>query len=181
MVDAKADWVRQILERYEAPLVRYACGIVGEIECARDVVQDTFLMLCRQDPGQIGDYVVPWLYKVCRNRALDVRRKENPMQPLEETDLNTRASRNPGPSALFEHKEALEQALGIIAGLPPAQREVLLLKLEGDLSYKQIAEITGLSSSNVGFILHTAIQKIRERMKTPAEVPPAKSAIRRIQ
>ena len=37
-----------LLERYERPLVRYACSILGDLEAARDVVQDTFIRLCRR-------------------------------------------------------------------------------------------------------------------------------------
>jgi len=51
--------------------------ITGDIEQAREVVQDTFLKLCRQKPAQIRNYLAQWLYTVCRNRALDVLRKRD--------------------------------------------------------------------------------------------------------
>src|SRR5713226_5175292 len=80
-----ADWIRSILDMYEGPLIRYAAAIVGDIERARDVVQDTFLRLCAQkDLLRFGDHLAPWLFTVCRNRAFDLRRKEGPMQPMDE-------------------------------------------------------------------------------------------------
>ena len=51
-----------------------------------------------------------------------------------------------------------------IARLPDRQQEVLRLKFNAGLSYKEIAEVTGLTSTNVGFILHTAISKLRQRL-----------------
>jgi hypothetical protein len=67
---------------YTMPLIRYAAHIIGDIERAREVVQDTFLKLCHQRPAQIRTHLTQWLYTVCRNRALDVRRKERRMTAM---------------------------------------------------------------------------------------------------
>lgn len=82
--DAKAGWIRAALERFETPLTRYAFRITGDLERARDVVQDCFLSLCGESPARIDDHLAPWLFKVCRNRALDVRRKEARSLPLDD-------------------------------------------------------------------------------------------------
>lgn len=79
-----ASWVRSALERFEAPLTRYAFGITRDLERARDVVQDTFLRLCSENPARLDGHLAPWLFKVCRNRALDVRKKESRNRPMEE-------------------------------------------------------------------------------------------------
>ena len=51
-----------------------------------------------------------------------------------------------------------------LAALPEKQRELVRLKYDGELSYKEIAEVTGLSVSNVGFILHGALAQLREAL-----------------
>jgi Ca-activated chloride channel family protein len=51
-------------------------------DLAQDVVQDAFLKLCDQDPNALNSSVGAWLYRVCRNRALDVLKKEKRMQPM---------------------------------------------------------------------------------------------------
>ena len=53
-----------------------------------------------------------------------------------------------------------------ISRLPDKQQEVLRLKFHAGLSYQEIAEITGLTRTNVGFLLHTAISKLRQRVAT---------------
>ena len=77
-------WIRNAIEEHESALVRYAQHFVGDLDRGRDVVQDTFLRLCRQPADKLENEIRPilvrWLFKVCRNRAIDVCRKENRMK-----------------------------------------------------------------------------------------------------
>ena len=50
----------------------------------------------------------------------------------------------------------------LMAGLPPNQQEVLRLKFQHSLSYREISSITGLSETNVGFLIHVGIKRLRE-------------------
>ena len=68
------DWIRAALSRYEGELTRYAQRLTGNLERAREVVQETFLRLCREDSAKIDGHLCEWLFTVCRNQALDVRR-----------------------------------------------------------------------------------------------------------
>ena len=166
---ASADWVRAAIELHEGALLRYAQRFVRDLESARDIVQDTFLQLCRQTNDEIRPRVAQWLFTVCRNRAIDVCRKERRMklapedQLADELALNSEASELQ-PSAAMERQEAATGLMSQISKLPDRQQEVLRLKFNAGLSYKEIAEVTGLTSSNVGFILHTAIAKLRQRL-----------------
>jgi hypothetical protein len=65
----KLEWIRSVMAQYQSRLIFFAARITGDLDSARDVVQDTFLSLCHQDPGLIRDRLAPWLYTVCRNRA----------------------------------------------------------------------------------------------------------------
>jgi RNA polymerase sigma-70 factor (ECF subfamily) len=161
----KADWLRATLERYEGPLVRYALQITGDLEQARDVVQDTFLKLCAQDPATVNGHLAQWLFTVCRNRALDVQRKERRMTPLSEVELETRENGEPSPAAAAAQREAAQNVRAMLDDLPPNQREVVRLKFHGQLSYQEISAITSLSVSNVGFLLHMAIKTLRARLQ----------------
>src|SRR6266705_2328311 len=73
----KAAWVQSALERYERPLLQYAMSIVGEIERARDVVQETFMRLHNQEQEAIEGHLSQWLFTVCRNCALKSLKKED--------------------------------------------------------------------------------------------------------
>ena len=164
-----ADWIRSILDMYEGPLVRYAAGIVGDIERARDVVQDTFLRLCREkDLRGIVNHLAPWLFTVCRNRAFDIRRKEQRMQSMNEDEPTVQLPQRSsfGAPERLEREEALGQVLKILGTLPERQQEVIRLKFQHELSYKEISRITGLTVTNVGFLIHTGLKAIREDMKS---------------
>jgi RNA polymerase sigma factor (sigma-70 family) len=158
-------WISSVLAEFEQPLTRYAAHITGDIERAREVVQDTFLRLCRQKPAQISSHLAQWLYTVCRNRALDVLRKERRMTGISDARLELQTRLEPEASTALEKEEQLADVLNILRTLPANQQEVIQLKFQGDLSYMEISQITNLSVSNVGFLIHTGLKTIRERVR----------------
>ncbi|MDF1849425.1 MAG: sigma-70 family RNA polymerase sigma factor [Verrucomicrobiales bacterium] len=150
---------------FEGPLTGYAAGLLGgDWDRARDVVQDTFIKLHRQDPEMIRGKLKSWLYTVCRNRSIDVLRKENPMLTSSGEAFENLNDSEPDPSSAMQQKERFEEVLKFLDRLPDNQREVIRLKFQGDLSYKEISEVTGLSVSNVGFLIHTGIKRLRSLM-----------------
>jgi len=163
-VSAKAEWVRAALERHESSLLRYAASITGDAERARDIVQETFLKLCGEEQKKLDGRLTEWLFTVCRNRALDVQRKEKRMTPLTEMDLETRESAEPSPSQAAEQSESSSQILRLLDALPPNQRDVIRLKFQSDLSYQEISRVTKLSVTNVGFLIHTGIKSLRQKL-----------------
>jgi RNA polymerase sigma factor (sigma-70 family) len=169
--EADRSWLRDAMDRFEQPLLRYAARIAGDGEAARDVVQDVFCRLAQQPRDKVEGKLAEWLYTVCRNRALDVRRKESRMHDASDTALATRPSADPGPSALAETRDVGRKVTRLIADLPETQQEVLRLKFEHGLSYAEISRITSLSVSNVGYLLHVAIKTLGQRVDAPLAVP----------
>ena len=160
----RLEWVRTAVEHYEGPLVRFAARITGDLDRARDVVQETFLRLCQEDRSRLDGHLAEWLFTVCRNRALDVRRKESRMNAMSVAEMESCASRDSAPSAELERDEAMSQVLQALATIPENQQEVIRLKFQDDLSYHEISQVTGLSVSNVGFLIHTGLKTIRQRL-----------------
>jgi DNA-directed RNA polymerase specialized sigma24 family protein len=70
----RRQWVLAALDRYEASLVRYAVGLLGDGDSAREAVQHAFLQLCEQAPEKLRRREAPWLFRVCRNKAMDMIR-----------------------------------------------------------------------------------------------------------
>lgn len=155
--------MQELLRRFELPLLQYATRIMGDRERARDIVQETFVELQRSSREQSDHAPAKWLFTVCRNRALNVCRKEKRMTYLDEEILEKREGDTPAPFAQLEQKEASGFLLRIVATLPPQQQEVIQLKFQNDLSYQEISEITKLSVSHVGVLLHTALKTLRQR------------------
>jgi RNA polymerase sigma factor (sigma-70 family) len=168
MMQAPADdaqGIASVLSRYEGPLLRYASRLLGDVDRARDVVQDTFLRLCREDPARLDGRLAQWLFTVCRNRAIDVRRQDGRVEPLDERSLDAQPAATPSPARLLEAREDLEAVMRTVATLPASQQEVLRLKFQAGLSYQEIASVTGLTVNHVGVLLHNGLKAIRERIR----------------
>lgn len=157
------DDLTALLRRFELPLLQYATRILGDRDRARDVVQETFVELQRSPRHQLDHAPAKWLFTVCRNRALNVCRKEKRMTYLDEEILEKQESQDAAPNERIEREEASGFLLRIVATLPPRQQEVLQLKFQNDLSYQEISEITKLSVNHVGVLIHTALKTLRTR------------------
>jgi len=160
----KREWIVQMLEQHEGSLIGYARRLTGNVETAREVVQEAFLKLCHQSPAELDGKLPQWLFTVCRNKALDIRRKQDRMKPLTAEQLDSCESVGGNPETLAVGKESHSQVVEAVTRLPAAQQEVIRLRFQEKMSYKQIGEVTGKSVSNVGYLIHSAISTIREHM-----------------
>ena len=159
-----APWIRALVEQYQRPLVLYAIKIVGDLHRARDVVQETFLKLCRQERGKVEGYIAEWLYTVCRNQALDVCRKEGRLVRLTDGHVAWKSGSEPDPSKTTETDEMSALVLSLIDGLPAKQQESIRLKFQHGLSYRQISKVMDLTTSYVGYLIHAGLKSIREQL-----------------
>lgn len=156
------DLVEYALKEYESPLIGYAMGILKDLERARDVVQDTFIRLYKQDVEKVKGGLKTWLYTVCRNRALDVLRKEKRMVVVDDEMFSYTASKDLSPDAAVDQQERASQLMDYLEKLSDNQKEVIILKFQKCMSYEQISEETGLTTGNIGFLLHNGLKKLRE-------------------
>ena len=85
------------------------------------------------------------------------------MNPLTETTAEP-SSDSPDALVNLEQTETLRSALKILGTLPGSQKEVIRLKFQNELSYKEISQVTGLSVTNVGFLIHAGLKAIRQNM-----------------
>ncbi|HKQ49191.1 MAG TPA: sigma-70 family RNA polymerase sigma factor [Phycisphaerae bacterium] len=161
---SRREWIREALARYEGPLVRYAARITGDPESARDVVQEAFGRLCGEDASDLNGRVGPWLFAVCRNRALDVRRKERRMTTATTSVLEGVADAATDPAIAASDREEAGGVLRLLNRLPESQQEAIRLKFQEGMSYRQISEVTGHSVSHVGVLIHEGMKALRARL-----------------
>jgi RNA polymerase sigma-70 factor (ECF subfamily) len=165
--DATSAWpaesVNALVDRYERPLLAYACRMLGgDWQGAQDAVQETFLRLCRENRTKIESRVAAWLFSVCRSRVIDMQRT-NHTTPVDASQV-TVADPAPDASQVASAAEEKDQLAGMVDKLSPRQQEVLRLRMQAGLSYREIAEVTGLTVSNVGFHLHAAVRSLRDSL-----------------
>ncbi len=164
-----------ILNRYERPLLRFAAryrhglGQRGAMEWAQDTVQEVFLRFVREAASlRAVENLAAWLYRVARNLAIDEARKEIRMERRHQMAAAAELEAPPPP------EEERREVAGIVAekleSLPPNQRDVLVLKIQEGKSYKEIAEIMGLTTSNVGYLIHHGLKALSSALRTAGVV-----------
>ena len=164
-------WVAAALKENEGPLLRYAFSLTRDLDAAKDIVQDTFLRMIEQRPETPQGRLAPWLFTVCRNRALDWLRKERRMTSLEESEDAEHQTTDTDPATVAEQNDSSAAIQRLMTGLPANQQEVVRLKFQSQLTYEEIAAVTQLSVGNVGFLLHTAIRTLRHQMTALEQTP----------
>ena len=162
MAEPSEQFIENAMAEFESPLIGYANTILHDPDRARDVVQDTFIKLCQQDVSQIRHSLKTWLFTVCRNRSLDILRKEKRVQPLGEIQWQHLAGAGLQPDEEIENDERNNLVLRHLAKLSDNQREAISLKFQQGLSYQEISEVTGLTSGNIGFLIHTGLKRLRD-------------------
>jgi RNA polymerase sigma factor (sigma-70 family) len=153
---ASAQVTDAVLQHGDA-LTHYAAKILGCHEQARDVVQDTFVKLYETHGSIPANATRAWLYRVCRNRALDLRRRGRfavALGNLPEPSVEPRGERARILSELDE----------MLRDLPDHKRQVMALRYGEGQSYKEISAETGLSVSHVGTVLHDVTESLRGRV-----------------
>ncbi|HZO16489.1 MAG TPA: sigma-70 family RNA polymerase sigma factor [Polyangiaceae bacterium] len=153
-----------LIERFEGPLISYATRILGDRERARDVVQDTFVRLCETDEPLHGE-VGPWLYAVCKHRAIDVLRRERRLASED-------AIVEPAVEPDVEGQLSARELHAAIDALPDKERRVMRLRID-DHGYEHISATTGLTVNHVGVVIHQATRSLRARLAAPAIVTAA--------
>ena len=154
-------------ERHEARLLRYARRLLHDGARARDAVQETFLTLARQ-PAEpdLRPRLAPWLFTVCRRKALNQIRAEARHTPLDDT--HPMPSPDADPAAGLQQNEDRQNLLALVAALPALQREVVRLRYQEGFSYQEINAITEHTVGHVGVLLHTALQTLRREWRATA-------------
>ena len=157
-----------IMAEHEAMLLRYAAHILNDPDTAQDVVQDAFIRLCKwlQQGWQPQGEVKTWLYRVTHNLAVDHIRRESRLRLLHARQAETVPPVEPDSQCdEMQRSESMALALAQARKLPAGEQQVVLLRLQQGLSYKEIAIITGRTEGNIGCILHHAVKKIAAGLK----------------
>jgi len=161
----------QVYAQYERQVFRYAYHLVGHREDADDIKQETFLRAYQALPHFKGECsMLCWLLRICGNLCRD-RLKSRRRHPESLADPQTTQDLWPGdaraqadPHTLLEQRQARETLRRALAAMPPAHREILVLREIEELPYDEIAEVLGCSLASVKLRLFRARRLLRQRL-----------------
>lgn len=157
-LDKKNEWLEKLVRAHEGRLVRYCCRFV-KMEVARELVQEGFVRLWNSYSPNLAGREKEWLFCVCRNLAIDHLRREKKVVLVSDEGVLV-----PETEAMVSMYEQASELQKTVAGLPPAQREVIRLKYQESMSYQEIAAVTGHSVSYVGVLIHQAVESMRRQL-----------------
>jgi RNA polymerase sigma factor (sigma-70 family) len=150
---------QSIYNRDYNKLFRVAVKMVGDRDSARDIVHDVFVQYYnREIDGHVVLYPSSWLYRVVINKCMDFLKQAGKFQTIRLSDHE----RSDDPDDMKEKRIAMVQAA--LSVLNPHERALMVLYSEG-MSYKEIAESSGIRFSSVGKTLSRTLEKLENELK----------------
>jgi RNA polymerase sigma-70 factor (ECF subfamily) len=138
--------------------------VLGNREDAKDAAQDAFIKCwnAREHLPQVIN-LRAWIFRVCFNTAKDQQRSawHRRSRPLN-AEQHTMMAKDAAPESTLERKESIERLRLAILELRVEEKEVFLLRQNGELTYEQIAEMRSCPVSTVKTQMRTALEKLRK-------------------
>ena len=152
----------EIFVRYETRLLSYATRYVGSADLARDVCQEVFLKLISNPPHVfICDSLAPWLFRVTRNLAIDKRRRRR-FEIHEEDAQAIEPRTDSDPLASLTEKNDAQLLQRLVEALPRDLRDVVELRVNGGVSFKEIAAVLSVPQGTALWRMHRAVELLRQ-------------------
>ena len=147
-----------LYKQYFRQLCLYALHYMGDLDESKDIVQECFASLIKNNPALSNPKV--YLYNSVRNRCVDLlrSRKKERIAPMDDLSYIS-------DEEAQRRSEIEVQLWEAIDSLPPKRRELLLLNKRDGLKYSDIARLKGLSENTVRNQIFRAIESLRNNSK----------------
>src|SRR4051812_19060142 len=155
-VGGRVDGFEELVRRYQRPITGYVFRMLGDYDSSLDVTQEVFIKVYNSLTKYSPEYKFStWLYRIAHNAAIDhMRRNSVTAQSLEAENADGSyqlqiESGRPSPEQDHERTEWRAEIDAVVRLLPTAYRDLIVLRHSRDMSYDEIAEITGLPLGTV--------------------------------
>src|SRR5689334_14958231 len=161
--DAKA--FEALVRRYQRPVLAIARRFARDADDAEDLAQRAFINASERAGGWRGGSFKSWLFRIvvnlAKNHLRDVSRFDRSPE-AQEREMEAETGRADERLERAERQKALRAA---VAQLPRRQREVLLLRIDGDLPFAEIARTLEITEVNAKVNFHHAVQKLKRLLQ----------------
>ena len=161
----------ELVSRYQRPIAAYVYRMVGNYDAALDLTQEVFIKVYNSLNRYRSEFKFStWIYKIAHNAAIDYLRRHAVREQALVSGKDTErsevaiASRRLTPEQESEKKERRSEIEAVVQELPTAYRELIVLRHSQDLSYDEIAEVTGLPLGTVKNRLFRAREAMRDAL-----------------
>jgi RNA polymerase sigma-70 factor (ECF subfamily) len=164
-----------LVRRHQGAIYNFCLHVLGQSDDAADVAQETFVRLFTHlSKLDEREPIAPWLFRVARNRCIDVirRRRTVPLAVADDTGETSLifepADDDPLPDELAERADLQRVLAAAIAHLPPAYAEVVSLRYTGDLSFAEIGAVLDCDEGAARVRFHRAKALLRRHLRESA-------------
>lgn len=168
-ISGREDGFEELVRRYQRPIIGYVYRMLNDYDASLDVTQEVFIKVYNSLERYSSDYKFStWLYRIAHNAAIDYMRRNSVVKQsieLENEDGSYQLqieSPRPNPEQEREQTEWRNEIDSVVKCLPPTYKELILLRHTQDLSYDEIAVITGLPLGTVKNRLFRAREMMRD-------------------
>jgi RNA polymerase sigma-70 factor (ECF subfamily) len=168
-VSGRESAFEELVRRYQRPIASYVYRMVGDYDAALDLTQEVFIKVYNSLARYRSEFKFStWIYKIAHNTAIDHLRRHSVRDQImtsgtdgsrSETAIE---SRRLTPEQESEREERRSEIESVVQTLPAAYRELIVLRHSHDLSYDEIAEVTGLPLGTVKNRLFRAREAMRD-------------------
>jgi len=152
----------KLVESYARIVYNLVLRMVGDREDAKDLTQNTFLKAWRSigsfDPGR---KFFSWIYRIALNEAMNLLRSRRPRVDLDDRMADPR----PSPAEQIDARDTQESVQAALAELGDSERQILVLRYFGELSYEEIADFLEIPEKTVKSRLFSARQEMGRILK----------------
>ena len=159
----------ELVRRYQRPIASYVYRMVGDYDAALDLTQEVFIKVYNSLSRYRSEFKFStWIYKIAHNTAIDHLRRHTVRDQIMTADGDgprseiAIESRRLTPEQESEREERRLEIESVVQSLPAAYRELIVLRHSHDLSYDEIAEVTGLPLGTVKNRLFRAREAMRD-------------------
>lgn len=159
--------MEDVILTHQAGLLRYAATLLENHDLARQVVQDVFIKLFQKwDEVETGGATLrAWLFCVTHNQAVDLIRSEERRRARQLAYIEINHSSEDRGFRAFEREERLALVLKVVRALSPSRQQVLLLRLQQGMDYKEISAVTGYTVPTCRNLLSEAVAQVTELIR----------------
>ena len=170
-VEGNGPAMDQLVGRYRQPLFSWLLGMTANRADAEDLFQDVWVRVIRHAARFNDVSFRAWLWKIARNLLIDFRRKRKPDVSLDATAdeednplVDRLTASGAGPAKAVELDDMTERVMRTVATLPDVQREVFLMRVQGDLSFSEIADTLEIPLNTALGRMHDAMGKLKKAL-----------------
>lgn len=168
--DQDREAFEEVVRRWDRPVLGFLAKSIGDLEVAEDLRQEVFIRIYRYGAGYDPRYAFPtWLFRIASNviktwRTKQGRRREVPLFEDEESPGYAVAEGAPDARQRLASDQSDDRVRAHIARLEPDERELLLLRFDQSLSYREIGEVKGEPETTVKSRIYKLLGRLRREI-----------------